>query len=152
MAVNNFAPAEFGGYVLGVNGSGGGGGDIYGEFYGISGYAHVTINGNFPEDFGVPTLTYIGYTVGTMSGSDIYPEIMSCQMQFNNNNYTEVLIPLVEGYASTFGTSYENSDGSYVTANLSTATSTGDVTVDSENHRIIVEGDGSVTADFVYQD
>ena len=27
MAVNNFAPAEFGGYVLGVNGSGGGGGD-----------------------------------------------------------------------------------------------------------------------------
>lgn len=26
MAVNNFAPAEFGGYVLGVNGSGGGGG------------------------------------------------------------------------------------------------------------------------------
>lgn len=27
MAVNNFAPAEYGGYVLGVNGSGGGGGD-----------------------------------------------------------------------------------------------------------------------------
>ena len=27
MAVNNFAPAEYGGYVLGVNGSGGEGGD-----------------------------------------------------------------------------------------------------------------------------
>lgn len=51
MAVNNFAPAEYGGYVLGANSGGGGGGGLseFDEFVGITSFANVTLNFVFPE-------------------------------------------------------------------------------------------------------
>ena len=48
MAVNNFAPAEYGGYVLGAN-SGGGGRSPFEQMLGITGCAEVIVNFTLPE-------------------------------------------------------------------------------------------------------
>ena len=94
MTVNNFAPAEYGGYVLGANSGGGGGGGLseFDEFCGFTGSAHITLNLVLPqEDPGPFTCLYCNINVWDTSGEDYFRNM---EIHFDNLHTNEIVVPV----------------------------------------------------------
>lgn len=156
MAVNNFAPAEYGGYVLGANSGGGGGGSSpFDEWLGVTDYAEVTVNYTFPEGSEDTELTDGSYDIqiGTFDEwgnlSSIYQfTIMNSELIAGSGSMT-IIVPLIEGKISCISNFSLNASNGYYSYNLSDATYTGNITIDMDNALIVVSGDGTITSHLV---
>lgn len=150
MAVNNFAPAEYGGYVLGANSGGGGGGGLseFDEFCGFTGSAHITLNLVLPqEDPGPFTFMYCNINVWDTSGEEYFRNM---EIHFDNLHTNEIVVPVSgSDVIEITNVGGETNSGFYYT-DLSTATLTGDLTRDSDHvSGIVVNGDGTITAEAI---
>jgi hypothetical protein len=156
MAVNNFAPAEYGGYVLGANSGGGGGGSSpFDEWLGVTGYAEVTVNYTFPEGSEDTGLTGGAYNIqiGTYDEWDNMSQtyqftIMNPELIAGSGSMT-VIVPLIEGKISSISNFGLEASNGYYSYNLSDATYTGNITIDTNNSLIVVSGDGAITSHLV---
>ena len=158
MAVNNFAPAEFGGYVLGVNGSGGGGGgSMFDEQYGIDGWYDVEITFQLPE---LSTDSLEGASVGVVisiintEGDDLLYISNAWKMQImliSDNKYT-LHVPYHTGddSISIFNISEIHSvNNVYISADDG-FTGSGGVEWNDDDYRFEVSGDGSAIIPLQY--
>ena len=143
MAVNNYAPAEYGGYVLGANSGGGGGGlSEFDEFCGFTGSAHITLNLVLPEeDPGPFTRTY--FTV-TVSDREYTRKI---DISFSDLHTNEIVVPISEGNIIEISAAGGVTSNGYYDADMSNATITGDLTRDEELTGVVVNGDGTITVE-----
>ena len=159
MAVNNFAPAEYGGYVLGANSGGGGGGSsVFDEQYGVAGWYDVEITFQAPEgsrDSLEEASVAITILIVGANDRDLLKIITPVElntMLISDNKYV-LHVPYLTGDDNTsyFNVTGVNGENYYVTDG-SSATCTGDVEYDSYIQAIKVTGDGSVTAPLDYSD
>lgn len=139
MAVNNFAPAEYGGYVLGAN-SGGGGLSEFDEWMGYSNFAHVTLNLTLPEGVtGIKkTFIYVSLSNETFEGTEFGIN--------RTGNVDELIIPIVEGMESIMnledGFSFTGIGNDDVQLKVDSATAEGDISVGE--YDITISGDGTI--------
>lgn len=155
MAVNNFAPAEFGGYVLGVNGSGGGGGlSPFDEWLGVTGYAEVILNYTFPEgseDTGLSSGSY-RIVIGTFDEWNTMYEsynfyISNPELIAGSGSMT-IIVPIIEGKTSVlYDFAVDGNEGGYYTFDLADTSFTENIS--SVENYITVSGDGTITTTLV---
>jgi hypothetical protein len=136
-------------------GSGGGESSAFDEWLGVTGYAEVTVNYTFPEGSEDTGLTGGSYyiQIGTYDEWDnmspIYQfTIMNPELTAGSGSMT-VIVPLIEGKISCISNFSLDATEAYYSYNLSDATYTGNITIDTNNGLIVVSGDGAITSHLV---
>ena len=147
MAVNNFAPAEYGGYVLGANS--GGGSSPFEQMLGITGYAEVIVNFTLPEGE-IPANGKVDVEMGILNSLDSASSNTDIRTYIATDTISVVIqVPLSSNHVTTLTiASVDNSQNMYIVDQYTSLS--GDV----EFHQdevwpegvIVVNGDGVVNA------
>lgn len=114
MAVNNFAPAEYGGYVLGANSGGGGGGGMspFDEMCGFTDFVVLTIHiTGRPEGMG--DIVKSAYTIEFGTAGEHYLTPAGSFSLYLDGEVTEIAIPIVDGMTTVISNNitYDGSNG-----------------------------------------
>lgn len=152
MAVNNFAPAEYGGYVLGANSGGGGGGSsVFEEWLGITQTKTATIT-LIPDEGidlsgAVLNVEYYVCPSGGYYDSDYHTYIRN-KITLNGDTF-DIPVPLRSGDYTTlgfYGFVTAGGDSIRVKATPSEGADwTGDVAFDDVFYVWVVSGDCTLT-------
>lgn len=155
MAVNNFAPAEYGGYVLGANSGGGGGGlSNFDEFLQMSGTAEVEMTVNFPEGTQNTTITGVDIYIDVGTMDEYYEFSYNLRIEYlivpDSNTFT-VVVPICDSENLSNTTLYLDqmflrTSGGFYRFDSSSAQTTGGVEK-NENvaGRVFITGDGTLS-------
>lgn len=160
MAVNNFAPAEYGGYVLGANSGGGGGGGTspFEEQYGVAGWYTVEITFQLPEGAsGSLEEASVAASINIYDMEDANILMIANEQELStlliSDNKCTLHIPYLTGNEN--GKSTFSLNGVYTSNNAyigddAGSTCSGGVEFDSDNSWYNVTGDGSITLPLQY--